>query len=228
MSTSSTRSASRISAVSAVLFAICFFMTVAVLNVPKDATDAELLAWWQDGANVDAGLASMAFATLTAILFAVVVTHLLVLVGDRSPRLTGFARTMGTAFTVTLLISGAIRGVIGHLTTVEDGPLPGVDVLRYTTALNYSVTGVVVMASFGVTAIALGILVLRLGFLARWAGFVSIACGLVVLAASVALVGAYTVPVAILWALCTAVAVLRAPATPAAVESREPVGTMTV
>ena len=44
-----------------------------------------------------------------------------------------------TAFTVTLLVSAALRGVIGHLVNVEDEPLPGLDVLDYSTALNYTV-----------------------------------------------------------------------------------------
>ena len=72
-------------------------------------------------------------------LFAVVTNH--VLLAGRRPRtaLGAFARSMAAAFTATLLVSAALRGVIGHLVKVEDGPLPGIDVLRYTTALNYTV-----------------------------------------------------------------------------------------
>ena len=67
------------------------------------------------------------------------------------------------------------------------------------------------MTTFALTALALGVLVLRSGILARWQGFVGIGCGVLVLGAVAALVGAYTVPVAILWSICTAVAVWRGP-----------------
>jgi hypothetical protein len=68
------------------------------------------------------------------------------------------------------------------------------------------------MGAVALSVMALGALALREGLLARWAGRTSIACGTVVLLAVVALYGAFTVPVAIVWAFCTAVAVLRAPA----------------
>ena len=143
----------------------------------------------------------------TAVLFAVVTNHVLLLAGDRSRHWAAFARSMAAAFTATLLVSAALRGVIGHLVKVEDGPLPGIDVLRYTTALNYTVLAMVVMTTFALTAIALGVLVLRSGILARWQGYVGTVLGALVLAAAAGLVGAYTVPVAILWSLSTAVAI---------------------
>ena len=52
-------------------------------------------------------------------------------------------------------------------------------------------------------------LVLRTGILARWQGYAGTVLGALVLAAVAGLVGAYTVPVAILWSLCTAVAIWR-------------------
>lgn len=216
----------RIAAAASVLFGIAFFVTVASVNVPHDASDADLLAWWQDDGKVTSGMASMAFAMLTAVLFSVVTNHVLVSAGDRSPRLVAFTRTMATAFTTSLLVSGALRGVIGHLVKVQDEPLPGIDVLRYTTALNYTVLGIVVMTCFALTVLTLGALVLRLGLLARWQGFVGLGCGAVTMLAVAALLGAFTVPIAILWAICTAVAVLRAPETGATHEAPQPVGTM--
>jgi hypothetical protein len=203
------RTASRVAAVASVLFGVSFFWTVASVNVPHQATDAELLEWWGKDANVTSGMVSLLFAVFTAVLFAVVTNHVLLLVGERSRHWAAFARSMAAAFTATLLVSAALRGVIGHLVKVEDGPLPGIDVLRYTTALNYTVLAMVVMATFALTSIALGVLVLRSGILARWQGYVGIVLGAIVLAAAAGLVGAYTVPVAILWSLSTAVAIWR-------------------
>ena len=150
------RTASRVAAVASVLFGVSFFWTVASVNVPHQATDAELLEWWGKDANVTSGMVSLLFAVFTAVLFAVVTNHVLLLAGERSCSWAAFARSMAAAFTATLLVSAALRGVIGHLVKVEDGPLPGIDVLRYTTALNYTVLAMVVMATFALTSIALG------------------------------------------------------------------------
>ena len=196
----------------AVLFAVSFFWTVASVNVPHEASEAALGEWWQQDANVTSGMISMGFAILTAFLFAVVSNHLLLLVGSASSHLTAFARSMATAFTITLLVSGALRGVIGHLVNVQNEPLPGLDVLRYATAVNYTVLGVLVMGTFAAFELSMAVLVLRTGVLARWMGFVGLGCGVITLGAVLALMGAFTVPVAILWALCTAVAVWRRPA----------------
>ena len=199
----------RIASFAAVIFAISFFWTVASLNVPHEASDAQLLDWWQQDAHITSGMISMLFAILTALSLTVVSNHLFVTLGTRSPHLTGFSRSMATAFTTTLLISGALRGVIGHIVKVDNESLPPLDVLRYTTALNYTVLGVVVMGTLALFELSMAVLVLRTGVLPRWVGFVGLGCGVLTLAAVVALMGAFTVPVAILWALCTAVAVFR-------------------
>jgi hypothetical protein len=215
--------AARIASAASVLFGISFFLTVASVNVPHQATDAELLEWWGKDGHVTSGLVSLLFAVCTAVLFAVVTNHVLSLAGDRHRLWAAFARSMAAAFTATLLVSAALRGVIGHLVKVEDGPLPGIDVLRYTTALNYTVLSMIVMTTFALTALALGVLVLRSGILARWQGFVGIGCGLLVLGAVAALVGAFTVPVAILWSICTAAAVWRGPRVDSAAVGMAPV-----
>ena len=202
-------SAARIASVASVLFGISLFWTVASVNVPHDAGDPELLDWWAKDVNITSGMVSLLFAVCTAVLFAVITNHVLLLAGDRSRHWAAFARSMAGAFTATLLVSAALRGVIGHLVKVEDGPLPGTDVLRYTTALNYTVLSMVVMTTFALTAIALGVLVLRTSILARWQGYTGTVLGALVLTAVAGLVGAYTVPVAILWSLCTAVAIWR-------------------
>jgi hypothetical protein len=201
----------RTAAVAAVLFGVSYFLTVASVNVPHDASDQELLTWWGKDANVTSGVVSLVFAVCTAVLFSVVTNHVLLLNGARAPHWAAFARSMAAAFTATLLVSAALRGVVSHLVQVQDEPLPGVDVLRYSTALNYTLMGMVVPVVFALTALAVAVIVLRTGVMARWMAYVGLGCGAVVLAASAATFGAYTVPVAILWGLCTAVAVWRQP-----------------
>jgi len=218
LGTPSSWSTARTASVAAVLFAICFFWTVASVNVPHQAGDAKLQDWWQQDANLTSGMISMLFAILTGVLFAVVANYLLIAVGTGTPHLTAFARSMATAFTATLLVSGALRGVIGHLVKVDHEPLPSLDVLRYATALNYTVLGVIVMSAFALFVLSMTVLMMRSGAFGRWMVLVGLGCGAITLGAVVAMMGAFTVPVAILWALCTAVAVWRRPA-PAPVEA---------
>jgi len=209
-------SAARTAAVSAALFGISFFLTVASVNVPHTSSDAKLLAWWQVGSNVQSGLISLLFAVCTAVLFAVVVNYVLTLAGRTSQvQTTAFARSMAGAFTATLLVSAALRGVIGFLVKVQDEPLPRVDVLRYATALNYTLIGTVVMTVFALTVLAVSVIVLRTQMLGRWVGFVGLGCGVIVLVAASAMFGAFTIPIAILWSWCMAVAIWRE-STPAA------------
>ena len=76
---------------------------------------------------------------------------------------------MAAAFTAAMLITAATRSAIGHLVDVMDEPLPGVDVLRYATALNYQVLGLAAMGALALTILATSVLALRTGAFGRWA-----------------------------------------------------------
>ena len=211
----SVRLTSRVPAVAAALFAVGLFMTVAVINVPHEASDRELVAWWSESGNQLAGVFSGMWAIVTAVTFAVVVNHLRgSALAAHSPRLRDFAASMGTAVTMLWLVTGAARATIGHLVRVMDEPLPGPEVLRFATALNYVLLGLSGMTVLSLCILATSVLVLRTGVLARWMGVTGLVCGGIVLAASVAQYGAYSSPVGILWALCLAVAIWRQPTTP--------------
>jgi hypothetical protein len=207
------RASTRIPALAAALFGIGLFMTVAVVNVPHDATDAELVTWWRDSGNQLSGVMSGLWAIFTAAMLSVVVNHL-----RRSPRAAespawrDFAASMGTAVTALWLVTGAARGTIGHLVKVMDEPLPGADVLRFATALNYVLLGVAGMTVLALCILATSVLALRTGALPRWVAVTGLVCGVVILAASVAQYGAFATPIGILWALCLAVAIWRQPA----------------
>jgi hypothetical protein len=91
-------------------------------------------------------------------------------------------------------------------------PLPGVDVLRFSTGMNYVLLGQSGMAVLAVCILAVSAVVLRTGVFGRWLGYVGGGCSAVMLAAVVAQYGAFTTPLAILWALCLSVAIWRQPA----------------
>ena len=200
--------AAKVAVVAAILFGAAMFLTVASVNVPHDASDAKLLEWWQDQSNRTSGVISGLFAVCAAALLAVLMNHVHHLDATRtSPLWRGFAHSMATAFTAAMLITAATRSAIGHLVDVMDEPLPGVDVLRYATALNYQVLGLAAMGALALTILATSVLALRTAAFGRWAAWVGLGCGAIMLAAVGAGYGGFTVPLAILWSVCVGVAV---------------------
>jgi hypothetical protein len=207
------RSGTKVAAIAAALFAVAIFMTVASVDVPHDASDSELLSWWQDSGNRTSGVLSGLWAILAAATFAVVINHVRALpAARRAPQWLAFARSMGAAVTAVWLVTGAARGTIGHLVDVMDEPLPGLDVLRATTAFNYMLLGLSGMFVLGLCIFAVSVVILRTAALGRWIGYVGTGCSVVMLIAVIAQFGAYTTPLGILWALCLAVAIWRQPA----------------
>jgi hypothetical protein len=121
------------------------------------------------------------------------------------------------------LVTGAMRGTVGHMVDVLGWPLPGPDVLRALTAVNYMLLGLSGMAGLGLMILGVSVGVLRTGTLRRWVGLVGVGSAGVMLAATLAQYGAYTTPLAILWGLCLAVALWRTPTpAPGDAQSAEP------
>ena len=199
----------RVAAVAAALVGVFLFLTVAAVNVPHDATDAELVAWWQVSGNRWSGVLSGLFAIGVAASLAVLRHHLGSL--GRESAWMAFGRSMATAATAVWLVTGAIRASVGHLVDVMDEPLPSPDVLRALTAVNYVLLGLSGMASLGLMILGVSVAVLRTGALARWVGRLGLGCAVVVLAATLAQYGAYVTLVAIFWSFGLAVALWRAP-----------------
>jgi hypothetical protein len=190
----------------AVVLAVALFATVASIDVPRDASDAELTAWWQDSGNRASGVVAGVAAFLAACSLPAVLSHLASLPAVReSPRWFSFARMMGGAVTAVWLVTGALRASVGHLVDVMDEPLPGPDVLRMVTALNYTLLGFCGMGVLGLCILATSIVLLRTGAMPRWVAYVGLVCSVVMLAAVLAQYGAYTTPLGILWSLCLAV-----------------------
>ncbi|HSS68941.1 MAG TPA: hypothetical protein VLK34_10350 [Nocardioidaceae bacterium] len=206
--------ARKVAAVAAALFAVALFMTVASVDVPHDPTDSDLLQWWQQQGNRTSGLASGISAICVAVAVAVVMNYLPRLAATkRAPQWTAFARSMGAAVSAVWLVTGAARAAVSHLVDVMGEPLPGVDVLRFATALNYTLLGLSGMAVLSLCILAVSIVVFRTDALGRWVGFVGVGCGAVMLAAVVAQYGGFATPLGILWGLCLAVAIWRQPVT---------------
>lgn len=206
--TTRSSTAAKVALVAAILFGVAMFLTVASVDVPHEASDKELLDWWTDKSNRTSGVISSIFALCSAALLAVVANYVLHLEATRrSPLWRAFARSMATAFTAAMLLAAVTRSAVGQAVDVAEEPLPGVDVLRFATALNYRVFGFAVMGALALTILALAVLALRTAMHARWAAYVGIVCGVVMLGAVVVGYGSFTVPVAILWSVCVGIAV---------------------
>ena len=202
----------KVAAAASALFAVGLFMTVASVDVPHKPSDAELLRWWEHSGNRMSGVISGMSAICAAILFAVVMNYLRSLTAAaKAPQWLAFTRSMGAAVTAVWLVTGATRAAIGHLVDVMGEPLPGTDVLRYATAINYTLLGVAGMTVLALSMLGVSVVVLRTDALGRWVGYVGVVCALVVLAAALAQIGALVTLVAIAWALCLAVAIWRQP-----------------
>lgn len=205
-------SAAKVASAASVLFAVAFFWTVASVDVPHKASDETLLNWWQQSSSQLAGIVSQYCAIAAAVLFVVLMNYFKTLTARTSAvQWTAFARSMGLIFSTTLLVSAALRGVIGHMVKVDGEPLPGLEVLRYSTALNYNLINSVTMMALGLTILAVSVVVLRTAVLAKWFGYVGLACAAIILLASVAMIGAFTIILSLIWALCLSVASWRRP-----------------
>ncbi|MCW2759514.1 MAG: hypothetical protein JWO46_3260, partial [Nocardioidaceae bacterium] len=183
--------------------------TVASVNVPHRPSGAALVAWWSQAGNRTSGVVSGCAAFCAAALLLVVVDHVRGLAASASPAWSAMARSAGVAFGGVMLVTAAARAAIAHLVDVMDEPLPGADVLRYATALNYVLLGFAAMGMLAVTILCVSTAVLRSGVLGRWVGYVGLGCGALILVTVVAQYGSYTVPLALLWALCLSVAIAR-------------------
>lgn len=204
--------AAKVASAASALFAVAFFWTVASVDVPHKAADAPLLDWWQQSSNQLSGIVSQYCAIAAAVLFVVLMNYFKTLtVGTSAVQWTAFARSMGLIFSTTLLVSGALRGVIGHMVKVDGEPLPGLEVLRYSTALNYNLIGSITMTALALTILAVSVVILRTVVLAKWVGYVGLVCSTIILLASLAMIGQFTIILSLIWTLCLAVAIWRQP-----------------
>ena len=118
-------------------------------------------------------------------------TSLAALPGTRGSAWMAFGRTMAVAVSCLWLVTGAVRAAIGHLVDVMGEPLPGVDVLRMVTAINYVLLGLSGMAALGLMMLGVSVGLLRSGAPARWVGWLGVGCAAVVLLAALAQYGAF-------------------------------------
>jgi hypothetical protein len=204
----------RVAALAGAAFALCFFIGVAMLSIPDDATDRELVAWWSDGANQTAAVVSMYLFVVAGLCFVVFLAGLrsrLLAAEGGSGELTSLAFGAGVVFVAMLFVAGASRGTIGFAmkSPANGEPLPGADTLRYVPQIGYAVTGTGGMLAAALTIVAVSWLIVRTRVFGRWLAWLGGVAAAVVVVAVIALTGVLAIPAVLVWALAASVALWR-------------------
>lgn len=221
---SSNSAGATIAALAGVVFAILLFLSVAVVDPLREATDQELLAWWGDSSELKNLMASM-YARLLALPFLVIfIVHLrgrLSAAGGESSWLGALTLFAGL-FAAGLALSGVLRGVVAQAVEIGDEPLPGLDTLRFATEVSYQLYGMVAIPAAGLAVAAASGAMLRTRTFARWLGWLGVVAAALLVLASVLLMGAWATPVLIIWTLATSFELWRT--RDVAVEAARPLG----
>jgi hypothetical protein len=206
----------RIGAAAGTVFALCLFAGVAMLGIPRGASDQELVSWWSDRGNQATAVISMYLFVLAGLSFLVFLAKLrsrLLEAEGRSGELTSLAFAGGIVFVAMLFVAGASRGVIGFatLSPANDEALPGPDTLRYLPQIGYAVTGTAGLLSATLTVGVTSILVFRTRVFGRWLAWLGAVVVAVVAAAAALLSAVFAIPALLAWAVATSVALWRRP-----------------
>lgn len=217
-----TRFSDVIGSVAGVVFAVSLLSSVAMIDPQRSVSDQDLLAWWNDDANLRSAIISMYAMLIAAASFLVFVTALRVRLDDAAENRAwpGLVQAAGTGFAVMLSLSAIARALIPLAVRVNDDPLPGPDTLRYATELQYSAFGLAAMP-FAVTVVAVAsILFVRERILSRWLGWLGIGIAVATVALVAALAGPLASPLILIWVVATSVQLFRTRV------AGEPVGTI--
>jgi hypothetical protein len=206
----------RIGAAAGTVFALCLFAGVAMLGIPRGATDQELVSWWSDRGNQATAVASMYLFVLAGLSFLVFLAKLrsrLLEAEGNAGELTSLAFSSGVVFVAMLFVAAASRGVIGFaaLSPANDETLPGADTLRYLPQLGYALTGTAGLLSVALTAAVTSVLVFKTAVFGRWLAWLGVAVVAVVAIAAALLSAVFAIPALLVWALATSVALARRP-----------------
>jgi hypothetical protein len=212
----SARSATRgrIGAVAGFVFALGLFAGVAMLELPKGATDSELVTWWSNSANQTSAVVSMYLFVLAGLSFLVMLVALrsrLAAAERGSGELSSLVLASGVVFVAMLLVAAASRGVIGFAvkSPANDETLPGADTLRYLPQIGYAVTGTAGMLAAALTMASTSLAIVSTAVFGRWLAWVGVVATAVVLVASALLSAVFAIPAVLVWALATSAALWR-------------------
>jgi hypothetical protein len=209
--------AGRLGALAGVGFALCFFVGVAMLDIPHDTSDRELVAWWSDRGHQATAIVSMYLFVLAGLCFLVFLaalrSRLLAAAGGRND-LTAIVGGAGVVFVSMLFVAAAARGAIAFAvrSPANDERLPGPDALRYLPQVGYAITGTGGVLAAALVMAATSLLIARTAVFGRWLAWLGAVATLVVVVASVLLSGVLAIPALLVWSLAASAAMWVRPA----------------
>ncbi len=195
-----------------IAFAVLLFISVAAVDAPRAATDAELQSWWGSPGNLHLEVLS-SFAFLGAgLCFVVFISYLQARLRVVAPAslATAVLGPAGTAFAAMAFVTGAM-GALARGQLIDGEPVPGSDLLRYLPQIRYSAMGVYAMPAAGLAIALSSYLVIRYGGLPRWTCWLGVVCVVIIAGAAALYIGQLAIPALLLWAICVAITILRQP-----------------
>ena len=207
---SSGQRSGRWAAACGVLSAIALFVAVASVDVPRHASEEEMLSWWRDGDNRTADVVSTFALLACGLFFFGFLTHLARRVGDYCEDSGRLIQQAGTAFAVMLFVGGGVGGAVVRGLVADEEPLPGVDVLRFFAQVRYTTIGTFAMPAAALVIAAASYAALRHGALPRWLGWLGVVCAVVIVGATAAFVGQLAIPALLVWTIAASIVFLRA------------------
>jgi len=205
---------SRVGALAGLAFVLCFFVGVAMLEIPDGATDGELVAWWSDSGNRITAVVSMYLFVLAGLCFLVFLVKLrsrLLAAEGGASELTALVVAGGVVFVAMLFVAAASRGVIGLAVAspAHDESLPGPGTLRYLPQIGYAVTGTGGMLAGALAMAATSWLIVRTAVFGRWLAWIGALATAVVVVACALLVGVFAIPALYVWTVGVSAALWR-------------------
>jgi hypothetical protein len=209
------RKGERIGAVAGLAFAFLFLMGTAILNIPHGASDARLVAWWSESENRLTAVVSMYLFVVAGLCFLVFLAKLrsrLLAAEGGTGELASLVVASGAVFVAMLFVAAASRGVVGFAikSPGDNESLPGADTLRYLPQIGYAALGAAGLLAAAVAMATTSWIIVRTAVFGRWLAWVGAIAAILVVVANVALVGMLAIPVMLVWALATSVAMWRA------------------
>ncbi len=199
-------------AIAGVAFSVLLFLAVASLDSLREASDAELLAWWTNSANLRDNVVSMYFMLACVpcfLLFLVTLRGRLARAEEDGAALSSFVFAAGLCFAVAVLVGGTARGLIAQSVKFGNEPLPGPDTLRYVTAFSTTIFVLVAMPAAAITLAAAAWLIIRSRVMAAWLGWAGLLAAGVIAVATAFLMGPLALPVLMLWVVAASVELWR-------------------
>ena len=202
---------STIAAVCGLLFALCLFLSVSTVSPVENETDDGLLAEWAQSSLRQDFVLSMTFQIVAAIAFLVFfaeIRHRLAQAAPAHPW-RGLVDAASITFVGMLSVSAIVRGAVSFNVEVRDQPLPGADALRLVTAMTDVTMSLVVMPLAALTLLMTGLVMLQSGMSARWLAWMGIGVAILCLIMVLLTMGAFAVPLVLLWTVAASVHLLR-------------------